>query len=86
MWLRSTMSVGRVGDGLGPIERGLEGVEVVGDLADLVDVPAVAPEALAGVVGQRQLGDAVDRDVVVVVDHDQLAELLVAGEATPPRG
>src|SRR3546814_6972914 len=70
---------GRAGVGLGPLERSLERVEVLGDLADLVDVPAVAAEAGGGVVGERQLGGAVDGDVVVVVDHDQLVEALVAG-------
>jgi hypothetical protein len=63
-----------------PPQRGLEGVAVVGDLAHLVDVPAVAAEARGCIVGEGQLGLAVDRDVVVVVDHDEPAEAEVAGE------
>ena len=61
-------------------EPGLERVEVVGRLAELHDVPAVAGEALDDVVGVRELGGPVDRDVVVVVDVDEPAEAEVAGE------
>ena len=43
-------------------------------------MPAVALEALRDVVGVRELGRAVDRDVVVVVDVDEPAEPEVAGE------
>ena len=42
-------------------------------------VPAVGLEALAHVLGEGEVGGAVDGDVVVVVEQDQLAELLVAG-------
>ena len=45
-----------------------------------LDVPAVGLEALGGVVGEGQLGGAVDGDVVVVVDVDEPAEAEVAGE------
>ena len=69
-----------VGDGHATAQRGLERVEVVGDLADLVDVPAVRPEAHARVVAIGQLGGAVDGDVVVVVDADELAEPEMAGQ------
>ena len=69
-----------VGDGHAPPQCGLERVEVVGDLADLVDIPAVRPEAHAGVVAIGQLRRAVDGDVVVVVDADQLAEPEMAGQ------
>ena len=58
----------------------LDRVEVVGDLAELDDVPAVAREALRDVVGVGELGGAVDGDVVVVVDVDETAEAEVAGE------
>ena len=44
------------------------------------DVPAVRREAQRDVVGVRELGRAVDRDVVVVVDEHQPAELEVTGE------
>ena len=55
-------------------------VGVVGDLAELDDVPAVAREALRDVVAVRELGRAVDGDVVVVVDVDEAAEAEVPGE------
>jgi hypothetical protein len=64
----------------GPAQRRLERVEVVGDLAQVVDPPAVRLEAPGGVVGVGQLGLAVDGDVVVVVDGDEAVEPLVAGE------
>ena len=86
MWLRSTSSDGRSSLGHGPAQGGLEGVEVVGDLAQALDVPAVGLEAGGGVVGVGELGGAVDGDVVVVVDDDEPAEALVAGEAARPRG
>ncbi len=58
----------------------LQGVEVVGHLADLHDVPAVGAEAFGDVVGVGELGGAVDGDVVVVVDDYELAEVEVACE------
>jgi hypothetical protein len=58
-------------DGHGPADGRLERIEVVGDLADVLDVPAVALEALDRVVVERQLGGTVDGDVVVVVDVDE---------------
>ena len=61
-------------------QAGLERVEVVGDLTELDDVPAVASKRLRDVVGVRELGRAVDRDVVVVVDVDEATEPEVAGE------
>ena len=69
-----------VGDRLGGEERRLERVAVVGHLAEVHDVPAVGLEAHADVVAVGERGVAVDRDVVVVVDADQVAEPLVAGE------
>ena len=64
----------------GTAQRGLERVGVVGDVAELVDVPAVALEPPGDIVGVRQVGLAVDGDVVVVVDVDQAAEAEVPGE------
>ena len=43
-------------------------------------VPAIGLEALGRVVGEPAHHLAVDGDPVVVVDHDELAELLRAGE------
>ena len=66
--------------GAGGEQRRLEGVAVVTDLAEVLDVPAVGLEATADVVGVGQLGLAVDGDPVVVVDADEPAEPEVAGE------
>ncbi len=49
-------------------------------LAEVLHVPAVGLVALADVLGERERGVALDRDVVVVVEGDQAAELEVAGE------
>jgi hypothetical protein len=43
-------------------------------------VPAVSLVALADVLGERDVGAALDGDLVVVVDQDQVAELLGAGD------
>ena len=61
-------------------QASLQRVEVLGDLAELLHVPAVRPEAGGHVVGVRQLGLAVDRDVVVVVDRDEMTEPKMPGE------
>ena len=51
---RRTSSVGRSSSARAAEQRGLERVAVVGDLAEVLDVPAVGLEALADVVGVRQ--------------------------------
>ncbi len=64
-------------------ERGVQGVYVdVAVLAwfDALDVPAVGLVALEHVLGEGRRGVALDGDVVVVVEEDEVAELLVAGE------
>ncbi len=61
-------------------ESSLERVEVLGYLAELHHVPVVALETRAHVVGVRELGRTVDRDVIVVVDVHELAEPEVTGE------
>jgi hypothetical protein len=55
-------------DGHAPTDRGLQPVAVVGDLADIVDVPAVGAEPGRDIVVVGELGVSVDGDVVVVVD------------------
>ncbi len=47
---------------------------------DALDVPVVAVEARRRVLGVGDVGRPLDRDVVVVVEDDELAELEVAGE------
>ena len=80
MWLRRISRDGRSVTSLAARERGFEPIHVVGHLTELDDVPSVGPEALGDVVVVGQRGVAVDRDVVVVVDADQLAEREMAGE------
>ena len=65
--------------GLEALERAGDEAEVVG-VADPLHVPAIAHEARGDVVVVGDLGVAVDRDVVVVVDPAEVVELLVAGE------
>jgi hypothetical protein len=74
--------------GLGLLQRGVQGVDVldvgvaVTVLApvDVHDVPAVGLVALADVLRERDVGVVLDRDLVRVVDEGEVAELLVAGE------
>ena len=67
----------RLGLGLGDgaIDRG----QVV-DVGDVQHLPAVRLKALGRIVAEREVGAPVDGDAVVVVEADELAELLVAGE------
>ncbi len=60
-------------------DRPLDCIEVV-DVGDVEHLPAVRFEPLGRVVGERELGLAVDGDVIVVVEPDQLPELEVSGE------
>ena len=62
---RAIVGAGRVA------QSGFQRVEVLGRLAEFDDMPAVGPEAGRGVVGEGQVGAAVDGDLVVVVDHHQ---------------
>ena len=80
MWLRRTSRLGLSVTVFAALSAALERVEVVGDGAELDDVPAVGAETSGDVVAVGELGVAVDRDVVVVVDGDELAEAEVAGE------
>ena len=71
---------GTVFNPFGPRQSRLQGVEVFGRLAQFHHVPSVAGEAARSVVGQRHLGDSIDGDVVVVVDHDQPTQAQVPGQ------
>ena len=66
--------------GLGPVESGLECVEILRCLADGVDMPSVCLEPFRRVVTEGQFGRTVDRDVVVVVDVHEATEAEMAGE------
>ena len=57
----------------------IDRVQIVA-VGDPLHVPAVGLEALDGVVGESQIGGAVDRDAIVVVKADQLAQLQVSRE------
>ena len=69
-----------VGHVLGGEQRRLQGVAVVRPLTEFDDVPSVRTEAPDDVVGDRQFGDAVDSDVVVVEHADQPTQPEMAGE------
>ena len=64
-----------VGDGLGVGDGLLDADDVLAAL-DLLHVPAVGAVAGGGVLGQRDVGVVLDRDLVVVVEHDEVAQLL----------
>jgi hypothetical protein len=52
---------------------------------DVLHRPALRFEALADVLAGGEVGMAVDRDAVVVPQADEVAELQVAGQASPLR-
>ena len=79
MWVRTAISDGRSCCGLRRREGGVDGVHVVA-VADRLHVPAVRLEARADVLGEGQIGRAVDGDVIVVVEDDEPAETLMPGE------
>ena len=66
--------------GLGLLDGLVDGLEVVA-VREGDDVPAVGLVARADVLGLRELGHLVERDVVGVVQHDEVVELLVGREA-----
>jgi len=65
--------------GLGRRQGGVDGLAVVA-VVHALHVPAVGLETHEPVLGERQVGGAVDADVVVVVEDDQLAQGEVPGE------
>ena len=74
-----------VGLALRRLDRGVELGDVLDVLAGLLPVdglhvPAVRLVALGDVFGEGDVGVVFDRDLVGVVDHDEVAELLVTGE------
>ena len=79
MMVRSTMIDGRSVSALAAAKRGVERGEVLA-VVHVLDVPAVGLVALADVLGEGDVGVVLDRDLVVVVDEDEVAQLLGAGE------
>ena len=70
-----------VGDGLRGLDGGLDGGNIVAiDLGD--HVPSIGFESPRRVVGEPAFDVAVDRNAVVVVERDQLAQAPRAGERT----
>ena len=66
--------------GAGLLDRLVHALEVLVAVLDVEDLPVVRLEALRDVLGEGDRGRTVDRDLVVVVDRNQVAELEVAGE------
>ena len=79
MMVRTAMIDGLSVDGLGRVDGRLERRDVLAGV-DALDVPAVRLVALEHVLAERDGGVVLDGDVVVVVEQDQVAELLVAGQ------
>ncbi len=74
-----------VGLALGGLDRGVELGDVLDVFAGLLPVhglhvPAVGLVAGGHVLGEGDVGVVLDRDLVGVVDRDEVAELLVTGE------
>ncbi len=65
--------------GLRRLDRTIQGGEII-DVRDVLHVPAIGLKPGTGIVAEGERGVALDRDVVVVVEADQLAELRVSGE------
>ncbi len=76
---------GLVGLALRRLDRGVEGGHVFDVFAralpvDRLHVPAVGLVARCDILGEGDVRVVLDRDLVRVVDRDQVAELLVSGE------
>ncbi len=66
-------------DGAAACERRIDRLDVV-PVGHLVDIPAIGAVAGGDILGKGEIGRAVDRDVVIVVEHDQPAELQMSGK------
>ena len=63
-------------------DRGIHGVDIDGTVGQQIGVqglPAVRLVALQDVLGEGDVGVALNRDVVVIVKNDEVAELLSSG-------
>ena len=79
MWVRTMINEGSSSTAIAVSQRPLEVVEP-DVLLEVLDVPPVSLVALAHVLGEGDLGVALDRDVVLVIERDQPAESEVPGE------
>lgn len=75
-----------VGDGLGGGDGIAQAVQVVVAVLDVLHVPALSLVAGGNVLGEGDLGVAVDGDAVVIVQDDELAQAPVAGQRGGLRG
>lgn len=73
-------------DLLGLLDGSLNALQVVVAVLDPLGVPAVGLEALHDILREGAVGVTVNGDVVVVVDHDEVAELEVTGGGGSLRG
>ena len=71
---------GGAGVSLGLVDGVADGVEVGVTVLDVLHVPAVGLVAGADILGEGDVGVAVDGDGVVIVEGDELAEAPVGGE------
>ena len=67
------------GVGLSRPDCRVDGLEIVA-IGDLLGVPAIGVEAGHAVFGKGEVGGSVERNQVVVVEIDQLAQLEVPGQ------
>ena len=74
-----------VGDRLRFVEACFERIEVLADLTEFENMPAVGAKACGGVVAEGKTCLAVDGDAVVVVDDDELPRGRGDQQATPLR-
>ena len=58
----------------------LEAKQIVVTILDVAGVPAVSLKPLQDIFTEGEVGAAIDLDVVVIVEHDQLAKTKVASE------
>ena len=84
MCVRATMSDGRARARRRRVSSAVADLRVV-VAVDVLHEPAVGLVALADVLREGEVGLAVDGDLVVVVEEDEVVEAEVAGEARRPR-
>ncbi len=67
------------GVGAGGVQRGADRIHVVA-VGHVDDLPAIRLEALRAILGEGDVGTGGERDVVVVIQADQLAEFQMPGQ------
>ena len=68
-----------VGDFLGRLDRFFDTRDVLTAL-DHLNMPPVGLVAGRGVLGERDIGVVLDGDLIVIPEHDEIAQLLGAGQ------